>query len=58
MDGVDASIIQTDGKSKYKSILDKYFENRIVLVIRSLQYEIGTQGTCGKTFHYETHTSS
>jgi anhydro-N-acetylmuramic acid kinase len=24
MDGVDASIIQTDGKSKYKSILDKY----------------------------------
>ena len=26
MDGVDASIIQTDGKSKYKSILDKYFE--------------------------------
>ena len=26
MDGVDASIIQTDGKSKYKPILDKYFE--------------------------------
>ena len=26
MDGVDASVIQTDGKSKYKSILDKYFE--------------------------------
>ena len=26
MDGVDASIIQTDGKSKYKTILDKYFE--------------------------------
>ena len=26
MDGVDASIIQTDGKSKYKAILDKYFE--------------------------------
>ena len=26
MDGVDASIIQTDGKSKYKVILDKYFE--------------------------------
>ena len=25
MDGVDASIIQTDGKSKYKAILDKYF---------------------------------
>jgi anhydro-N-acetylmuramic acid kinase len=25
MDGVDASIIQTDGKSKYKSILDNYF---------------------------------
>ena len=26
MDGVDASIIQTDGKSKYEVILDKYFE--------------------------------
>ena len=26
MDGVDASIIQTDGKSKYNTILDKYFE--------------------------------
>jgi anhydro-N-acetylmuramic acid kinase len=26
MDGVDASIIKTDGKSKYKAILDKYFE--------------------------------
>ena len=26
MDGVDASIIQSDGKSKYKTILDKYFE--------------------------------
>ena len=26
MDGVDASIVQTDGKSEYKAILDKYFE--------------------------------
>ncbi len=26
MDGVDASVIQTDGKLKYKAILDKYFE--------------------------------
>ena len=26
MDGVDASVIQTDGRSKYKAILDKYFE--------------------------------
>jgi anhydro-N-acetylmuramic acid kinase len=26
MDGVDASIIQTDGKSIYKAILDKYFK--------------------------------
>jgi len=26
MDGVDASIIQTDGKSEYRPILDKYFE--------------------------------
>ena len=26
MDGVDASVIQTDGKSKYKAILDKYFK--------------------------------
>ena len=26
MDGVDASVIQSDGKSKYKAILDKYFE--------------------------------
>jgi len=26
MDGVDASIIQSDGKSKYKPILDRYFE--------------------------------
>ena len=26
MDGVDASVIQTDGKSDYRPILDKYFE--------------------------------
>ena len=26
MDGVDASIIQSDGKAKYKAILDKYFQ--------------------------------
>ena len=26
MDGVDASIIQSDGKSKYNAIFDKYFE--------------------------------
>jgi len=26
MDGVDASIIQSDGKTKYKPILDKYFK--------------------------------
>ena len=26
MDGVDASVIQTDGKSKYKAILDEYFK--------------------------------
>jgi anhydro-N-acetylmuramic acid kinase len=26
MDGVDASVIQTDGESKYKAILDQYFE--------------------------------
>ena len=26
MDGVDASIIQTDGRSKYQAILNKYFE--------------------------------
>ena len=26
MDGVDASIIQSDGKTKYTAILDKYFE--------------------------------
>jgi len=26
MDGVDASIIQSDGETKYKIILDKYFE--------------------------------
>ena len=26
MDGVDASIIQSDGKAKYKSILDKYYQ--------------------------------
>ena len=25
MDGVDASIIQSDGEKKYKVILDKYF---------------------------------
>ncbi len=25
MDGVDASIIQSDGKSKYKAVLDRYF---------------------------------
>ena len=26
MDGVDASIIQSDGETKYKVIFDKYFE--------------------------------
>ena len=26
MDGVDASIIETDGKAEYKAILDRYFE--------------------------------
>ena len=26
MDGVDVSVIQTDGKSKYNTILDRYFE--------------------------------
>ena len=26
MDGVDASIIQSDGEKKYKTIIDKYFE--------------------------------
>ena len=26
MDGVDASIIQSDGETKYKVIKDKYFE--------------------------------
>mgnify|MGYP003324034927 CR=1 FL=1 len=26
MDGVDASVIQTDGKSQYTAILDKYYE--------------------------------
>ena len=26
MDGVDASIIQSDGKTKYKAVLDRYFE--------------------------------
>jgi len=26
MDGVDASIIQSDGETKHKVILDKYFE--------------------------------
>ena len=26
MDGVDASIIQSDGKTKYKVILNKYFK--------------------------------
>ena len=26
MDGVDASIIQSDGKTKYKAVLDRCFE--------------------------------
>ena len=26
MDGVDASIIQSDGKTKNKAVLDRYFE--------------------------------
>ena len=26
MDGVDASIIQSDGETKYKVIIDKYFK--------------------------------
>ena len=27
MDGVDASIIQSDGENKYKAILNKYFDH-------------------------------
>ena len=26
MDGVDASIIQSDGETKYKTVVDRYFE--------------------------------
>ena len=26
MDGVDVSLIQSDGESKYKAIIDQYFE--------------------------------
>ena len=28
MDGVDASVIQTDGKSQYTAILDKYYQKK------------------------------
>ena len=46
MDGVDASIIQTDGKSKYKAILDKYFEypSSIYLNLTKLKEKIKTTG--------------
>ena len=45
MDGVDASIIQTDGKSKYKAILDKYFKypESIYNDLTSLRDKIKTQ---------------
>lgn len=44
MDGVDASIIQTDGKSKYKAILDRYFKypQSIYKDLTSLRDEIKT----------------
>ena len=42
MDGVDLSIIKTDGKSKYKAILDEYFEypNKIYENLTSLRDKI------------------
>ena len=42
MDGVDVSIIKTDGKSKYKGILDEYFEypNKIYKKLTSLRDKI------------------
>jgi anhydro-N-acetylmuramic acid kinase len=45
MDGVDASIIQTDGKSKYKAILDRYFKypESIYNDLTSLRDKIKTQ---------------
>ena len=45
MDGVDASIIQTDGKSKYKAILDRYFKypEKIYNDLTSLRDKIKTQ---------------
>ena len=44
MDGVDASIIQSNGKSKYKAILDKYFEypKDIYLDLTTLRDKIKT----------------
>ncbi|MDC1010846.1 anhydro-N-acetylmuramic acid kinase [Candidatus Pelagibacter sp.] len=44
MDGVDASIIQTDGKSKYKAILDRYFKypEKIYNDLTSLRDKIKT----------------
>ena len=42
MDGVDASVIQSDGKSKYKAIKDKYFEypNNIYKNLTTLRDQI------------------
>ena len=42
MDGVDASIIQSDGKTKYRAILDKYFKynQNIYQNIHNLKEEI------------------
>ena len=44
MDGVDASIIQSDGKTKYKAILDKYFEYP-----KSIYNNLNKKGTVGNT---------
>ena len=43
-DGVDASIIQSDGESEYKVILDKYFpyENNIFESIHKLKDRINS----------------
>ena len=50
MDGIDASIIQSDGDTKYKVILDKYFEysKDIFQDLSSLRYKINNSSDLKK----------
>ena len=45
LDGVDVSIIESDGKSEYSSILDRYYEydDKLIQKIHEIRDKISTK---------------